>query len=770
MKSDLPTPEQILEELADKVAVQIDRLAPVAFDSALGELLRHHRFLLAISATGTPHGVPFNFAEVAGFAWRAPHEEWIAQYRRLFERATHVISEDPTFLAKLSRVPTRLLPGQDDQAYSEAVLRSILDLGPVLVHRLEAWVAKRMISESQDGQGLPRPNLVGSDLKIYEAVVADVVGAWESLLHVGVSLFHERATRRASNAERWAALTTSWPFAWRHLTNTAYLLAVAVWNEDEAGASLYRDSLVRWSQTLARSRNGRADLIARRLLFPDIAKLPWNEALEKLQPNLLDYIPQPSPDEVFNAMLRGAHDDVILITSALLLLWTMNDKQVADIGSRTASPLLRREPIDPDDREMRAQPRAFDSLFLDVLRIELAGERFDDEAYGATLDGIVAALDNMTERRVISGRIYTPSTLNDRGGLLQPIIAILLAALPTAGGDGGLLKRVEKLAANESALPDGDHSLRKLLHTLGRISTALESPTPQLQRGLATLNSDADFPASRERLSSIVAGVVETIQKERTARIQRRQPDPAKLEHLRATMEQAMLTPPAGVPFFRDFVIAAKTLPNVEPQSILLGGITKAQLLDPAMEAESSNMAEAYATFVQDSAGNRVWRQFCDRPRQIVTISAKIEDDAFWKSVGGLVSQVGPNPTLVVSRQAEGRAIRRFIYAKSNTNPTLKIEQKPSDDARGQYIATVEGVDVYGADFSPGSAWLFSARSLRSLAYAPVDGATRAVTLTFEPKDEITGSLRVAFRQLADWNDSPIFDLTIDDPDEGEEP
>jgi hypothetical protein len=79
MRIELTRPEEILEELADKTAAQIERLAPVAFDSAFREMTRYHRFLLALGASRTPDGTAFNFAEVAGSAWHAPHKEWIRQ-------------------------------------------------------------------------------------------------------------------------------------------------------------------------------------------------------------------------------------------------------------------------------------------------------------------------------------------------------------------------------------------------------------------------------------------------------------------------------------------------------------------------------------------------------------------------------------------------------------------------------------------------------------------------------------------------------------------
>ena len=75
MKRDSPAPKDILEELADNTAEQVERLAPVAFDNTFSEMLAYHRFLLALSASRTPDGSAVSFAEVMGDAWIAPHHE-----------------------------------------------------------------------------------------------------------------------------------------------------------------------------------------------------------------------------------------------------------------------------------------------------------------------------------------------------------------------------------------------------------------------------------------------------------------------------------------------------------------------------------------------------------------------------------------------------------------------------------------------------------------------------------------------------------------------
>src|SRR5690606_18307020 len=97
--------------------------------------------------------------------------------------------------------------------------------------------------------------------------------------------------------------------------------------------------------------------------------------------------------------------------------------------------------------------------FLDFLRIDIAGERFREEGYGRELDRLVSALDGMSERRVVPGRVFSPSTLHDREGLYSSILTILVALAP-AEGDDGLGQRIGDLAENEPALPDADRSLR----------------------------------------------------------------------------------------------------------------------------------------------------------------------------------------------------------------------------------------------------------------------------------------------------------------------
>lgn len=763
MNSDLPTPDQILEELADKATVNIDRLAPVAFDAAFEELTRYHRFLLSVHASRTTDGQLFNYAAVSGEAFRAPHDEWLSQYRGLFERAANRIGDAPDFFEKLAHAPMRLLPRKNDPQLPDNVLAGILDLYLILMHRLEAWVTKRTVVAQAGGSAAPRLHLAGSDAKAYANLLPNVVGAWESLLQAASALYRWRDEHDAPQAERWDALRASWPYLWQHLRNTAYMLAVAVWNEDQTGTPLLRDALVRWPLTLSHHFTDRAYLLQRRLLFPDIASLDLTAAQARIGPLLPEHMPAPTADELFNGMLQGAHDDVLLLTAALFLMWTIESKQGSDIGARTAVELLRRELRDPDDdRHGTLQDKTFGSLMMDVVRLEVAGDRRPDHAYGATLDHLVERLDNMTERRVVPGRIYTPSTLHGRDGLQPTLLAMLLSRVPER--DETLLTRVRDLAKNEAGLPNGDRSLRDLLHGLDRFKKLLETPPSTLGRGLDLLKPDADLPAATQRLISTIAAMVTDIEGERTDRLRARPVSDRAMTELRDAVEKSMLEPPGGIFFFRGFTIV-KIPQNAELELLTsrFTGLSKAQFVDPPMEWESVGFTKHYVDLVAEHAGRRIWNLFTPRHREPAAVAARIEDPAFWQQIKALADGVGAEPMLIVSRQAEGRVLRQFVYQLQEPPAGLIIERKNRQEMGDSYIATVDGVDVYGADFTPGTAWLFSPYILQKVQYAQLADA-HIVAVRFEPGEDLKGPLVAEFRQSAVWADWPIYGISFEDP------
>jgi hypothetical protein len=785
MRRELPDSSEILEELADKAAIQIDRLAPVAFDAALDELIRYHRFLLSVNATRTLEGKPFSYAALAGEAWSDPLIEWIRQYRRLFARGANHIGDDTYFIRKLAYVPQRLLPSRNDPQMSDQVLQGIVDLGPILVHQLEAWVTKRTVIETPLGETASlRTSLAGSDAKAHAGLLPDIVGAWESLLQAAPSVYSWHDDSQGGANERWNSLRASWPFLWQHLRNTAYMLAVCVWNEDASGAVLFRDALVRWPQTLRHHFHGHAYFIQKRLLFPDIVSADLAAAMDRIKPLLPEHMPPPTPDELFNSMLLGAHDDVLLLTAALLLLWSMEEKQTSDIGARTASALMRKELADSEDhRGGQTQDRAFESLFMDFIRLELASGSRSTDTYGVRLDNLVERLDNMTERRVVPGRVFTPSTLHGRDGLLAPLLAMLLVSAPES--PDALITHCQKLAVNEHALPAGDRSIRDVVSEIDRLLNLLEGGSPIVQRGVKLLKADADFSELGARLKAILSSGRKAIETERENRLRAKTINKSAIRKLRDAAEIAMAKSPGEVPFFRGFSINRATECNgAETYTVLFNGLRKAQFVDPPMESEALGFEENFAKGVAQAAGKRAWGLFTRRPRELITVPSNIEELAFWERVKLLARDVGAEPLLIVSRLAEGRVLRKLIYRRES--PTvLKVERKAHDQVGDFYIGTIEGIDVYGADFEPGKAWLFSPYLLQSLHYAEMKEQAwlfspnllqslpyvepnedhHIIRVSFRMGEDLNGSLVAEFKLDADWADWPIYEIDFEDLD-----
>lgn len=766
-RHELPSPEAILEELADKTAAQIDRLAPVAFEAALKEMQRYHRFLLSLNATRDTEGKVSNYASIQTDLWRAPHQEWIAQYRRLFERAANRIGEDSSFISKLAYVPLGLLPGKNDVEFPEDVIRSILDLGPILIHRLEAWVTKRSVLETPPGEAAtPRVALAGSDAKAYANVLPEILGAWEALLTVVPSLYQWSDEQKENDAVRWDALRASWPFLSQHLRHTANMFATAVWNEDDVGSRFFRDALVLWPERLRHEIGDYDYFPQRRRLFPDLFSQSWVDATASIKPLLPQYMDSLGADELFSATLLGAYDDVLLLTSTLLLSWSMDQKQASDIASRRAAELVRHEVTERDGSSGGPATWSFRSLIMQLLRLETAGERFQKSTYGSSLDHFVETLDNMTERRVVPGRIFTPSTSHGRDDLNTSLLAMVVCAAP-ADGDDSVVQRIKELAEDAATLPEGDGTLRDILHRLSWFRTSLETPPPVLERGVKLVKPDKDFESARRAVLAIIASSIGVIEHVRKERLRQLPVDDTKLEALRDAVQSKLQVVPGGVPIFRGFEIEKTTkLSGIESEALRTGNLSKAQFVEPPMEPPSLNFTEVYVDVVKGYVGHRIWKLFADRSKIAVSVASRINEPAYWQEVAKLASDVGAEPVLVVSRAAEGRALRQFVHRPAAVKSPLKVERKNREDTDlNTYIATVDGIEVHGTNLPPGSAWLFSTHLLKSVRYLD-DGNGNFVRLEFVLEEGFNGALIAEFKQEVVWESWVVYEINYEDPAE----
>jgi hypothetical protein len=770
-EDDLPTPGMFLEELADKIIGQVDRSAITGFKGAMDELIRYHRFLLDVQDTRTDDGTPINLAEVGGF-FEAPYQEWIRQYRRVFERACGKIGAEPYFIQALSHIIIRLLP-PNAVGVSAAVVVSLLDLGIHEVIFLEAWVTRRTTVDVQSGESAqPRLELAGSDRRAYDQVVADFVGAWENVLRISDSLYDSKAKQRRPASEQWNALGKSWPFLQRHLRNTAYFLASAVWNEDRIGADRYRDSLLRWIDTLRLGADADFQVKYRLLLTPDLISTNWEQVETRLVPYLTAPWPQPpGPHALFGVLMRAAVDDVINIVAVVTLAWFLNDQQSTDIGAETAALLLRRQVIEGEGSRFTvsstSQQTAFRSLASLIVRAALT-DQLANQKYGASLDELVRFLNGMTERRVVPGRVYSSWGWNGLDSVRPHLLTLLAAHLP-AQGDDGLVAWIREIAANENLFAEWDTQLRRITLSLDAYIRALDDGSNErlFERGIRVFVPTADVARARHRLRAIFSEAVAAIQDERTKRLRQRPVDPANLAALRDLLTSS-LSP--DVRCFVGFHIRKRQAQVTDVTQFRVTSIDKGDLVTPPMSwGNLKDLNKVIVESFREGLAQHVWAQFSQRQRDLVHVDSSDYPSAYFDAVASHVGRVGSRPTLLVPYNRIGNTVSHWSYGLTTDKPEhLQFKRLKGRESGGGigYLGTVNGTDIFTTPGDEDRSYLFSALMLRSVTYNRVTPSAYVDVIFEEGEDPWRGAIVIRFSQSLKWSDDPVVELVLDDPDE----
>jgi hypothetical protein len=762
----LSSPGNFIEELTDKVIVQIDRLATTGFNAALDELVRYHNFLLAVYASRSGDGQPLSLAQFG--AWEQPHQGWTREYRRVFERAVERLIEDPVFFETMAHVPARLLP-ENAAEHPAAVLEAILDMGLLQVIFLEAWVTRRTtVAVAERGPAQPRLALAGSDQRAYEEVVLRVIGAWERLTRVVDQLYRWREAQN-DPTPLWKAYRSSWPYLERHLRNTAYFLVSAVWNEDAFGAERYRDMLLRWLGTFRLQPTLDYTLRHHRLLTPDLLELDWTAAVDRLVPYRRGPVgPGPAPQPLFETIVQWAFDDIVILTAAITLTWYLGEQQASDIGGQTAARLLRGQVIEEEGtrvpRPGGARPGdTFERIFAIIIREDLV-TRLAPGRYGTRLDDLVRYLSQMSERRVVPGRVYTSWGLHGVETVSQEILVMLLANLPE-DGDNRLVEGIGGIAANEDLFVDRDEALRRIWFDIDKLGNKLADQVnqPVLERGFDLLAPNGDFAGAVVRLQAIITAAKDVISLRRQERLKARPPDPEKIGKLRSNLEHAIGWVEGQLPVFRGFLVGHAATPTQRTDQWRIRGIDKGELVTPPLSPERTGMFELIVDEFTAWRGLLAWNSFCRRKRQRVQIAASRYPVGFWNKVIELAADFGTEAVLVVPYDPIGGDISTWTIQQPDDLPGLHIEYRQDQPTGGGfgYTATIEGINVYTAHFPPDRAWLFSARSLRSVRYARLPTGD-LVDLAFDEADDPRASSFVAsFAQEVEWNDLPIIELVL---------
>lgn len=754
---DLPTVEEIMEELANRTAAHIDRRAPVAFEGALTELTRYHRFVLALNATESNDGSPFSYAQVSGAGWHAPHIDWIRQYRRLFQRGAERIPDEERFLEKLAYVPSRLLETDPGIRLSDTVMEGILGLQPMMMHAVEAWVTRRSIVESDGKSGAERTGLSGSDSRALGMVLPGIVGAWETILDSVSRRFELQMEIGTAPESAWSRFVSAWPFLRQHLANTTYCLAMAVWNGDKTGAHLFAEALIRWPGSGLSDVDHDGFQRFPWLMTPDLLESRWSVAQGRSARAEHRFLPDARPDGIFGMILDGAKRDMLLVTASTMVVWALGDDAVAGLAAITVRELVGGP--DHDAYHDGTQALGFRGVIEGLIRLQMVGERYEGGTHGHWLDRQVSTIDNMREDVVVPGRIFTPTTMHSREELVIGDMA-LVAALAPEEGMSGIEQDLRTIAADEALLPAGDQSLRQVMMEMRRYREILEQAPPTLGRAILAVAPDADVPAAITRLHRVIDEIESAIGEVRRERLLARPVDFPTMEALRAAIEGELVRSPAGVPFFLE-VETLEIDAEAEVRHVRIGNVSKGNLVRPELDWPSSNWTKTIADNVRQMVGAETFRKFALRPRKVIEAEAALDDPAFWSGLAPLIDLVGSDPILIVAWKDGIDRLSPFKLGQNKPLSELAISYESVPRERGRRMARIGEVDVFLADIPRGSAWLSSGRHLARIGFAPVDDGR--VSLTFLPDDAnpVIGALEIGYRPVPEWTEDPVFEIRL---------
>jgi hypothetical protein len=752
MRIELPSQSEIIEELVDRVAAQIDLGKPVAFDNALAELRRYHRFVLGLSASTTPDGDPFNYAEIAGISWRAPHEQWLGQYRRLFEKAAERIPDNVHFIAELAHGLGGLLTLPEGLVASKAVTDAALNLFPVLVGSAERWVTKRAAHrEGESDKVLP-----GSDVLAYGEALRELVGAWEGLFHASPAIMQLDQRQGLTNAQRWKTFNQAWQFLWRHLVDTCYCIGIAVWNDDAAGAATFSEALARWPENFRFMLANPLYLQFPDLLFPGLIELDWNEAQAKAATLAFGHQPEIDAGELFATIVSQVHADVVQIAASVFAYWTVNEKRPGTLAIRTARSLLSGDGAERYDQP--SPPLNVGTLLPRFLRFQLAGERYEDGSYGAKLTGIASRLDNLTGPSMVPGRIYSSHTLNDRKETIWGDTA-LLAAFVDGTDIASLEQNVRELTEAEVVLPRHDRSLRDLQDELGRYLEVREANPPQVLDVIAKLGSDTP-EADLDRLGALIERLRAIIVEHRAEQLRVRPIDPKKLEMRQSAIESALMDP-RYLSLFQG--VAIKIDGDGTGELCTYSSRTpKARLTDPMMDVEIGNELEFLAEGVARWVDRRANAALFSCPVEEVAANTDPLDGVFWDRIRDLKDKVGGTPRLLLPHRFRV-PLTHLIFQPMGTI----LEGRTPNREQGQrndYIGTIDGIRVHNRSTDDRTAWLFSGEKLEAVRYDALENG-HIVSVDYEPAEgdeaAVQGELKIRFQQRFDWKDTPVFCVAL---------
>lgn len=740
-----PEPSEILEELAGEVLAPMDRGAVTSFADALDGMIDFHAFLLRAQTTVTEKGQTDSYAFLSEGLFSPLHEEWKRQYLRIFERAGDLLGREPDFFKRAATVSTRLV----DRTAAEVppqILDSLLDLTLYLFHRGGDWWLRRAHEETGKRPNVREPaSLSGYEADIYERTILNFVGTWERCQHFPKGIW-KWETRSLPPAARWERLRASMGFIRQHLRCTAYMVAAAVWRGDEFAASVMSDSLILWPRYFAYEFED-SIWLKTALLNPDLSERTWKDALTELQADKPAFDYEPAPEEVFRAMIENLWVDVLLTLSSVIAAWGFGWGKQSSLPARVSRKLLFAEVAKSKaglTRSNLVPGESADHVLLALIRQYTSGERLKNSNYRKWLNGLVDMFDNLSERKVVPGRGYTPSTSHELDDLRSFQLAILMSlADPNTSAD--LPTNLEGSIISISRLPGTDKPARSLKWKLGEFRKWLgKMPVAEwlpVLTGFTKTDADVDnFDGRKTAINDLLAAALDLVQKERTARVEKLAVQQGKIDELAGAIDNRVFGKDGHTFPLCKFTIDPGPSDLEKTTIFEQRNYEKGSLTEPRMAYPISNETESFSSAIAQTINACL----LDDIFSATTVeNIAIADHAhYWETVkekGAELADQGLEPLLLVRSKVEPPWIQRWIWDRGSRADTpkpedLSVSRDPSELTKG-YVATFNRIKVQIAPIEQNVSFILPREIFQSLEIQTCANGHR-IDIQFQQDDD----------------------------------
>lgn len=748
------TPHNVLKELSAHVVAQLDKRSAVGFDTALEELLDFHKFLIQ-AYSFQENGQVRSFAENAD--WVSPlHFQWAHEHFRIFEASAKIIHEDNHYAQKASGIFIWLL-ARCAKDIGDVIATRLLSLPCVFIHRVEDWLEARSTVDADNNRSLPRP-----EAKAYEDLLSSMVSDWEWSLTNAQFAYEWKEAKKQDDAAFWSRLSSSWPYVFKHLENTAYILSATVWGNDAQGAKDFGSSFIKWLDNVSVDVSVHHSPIYGEIVFPDFIKASWIVVDEKVTRYNNNLHRPNSPWNVFVSILNVAYWDMLLLASGILTAWFIEGKTEGKLILEAARGILTGHyGTDEDDFQTSSELRLEDFITR-IIRLRAVYHIEAPEYYGY-LEGAVANIDRMSERRILMGRHFTPSTKNHVQDLMAAWALLALDIYVRRRPDATrTITYLGNLVAENIYLEEGQ-ILTRTHEALLELATLLENTN---NATIASYNASLRTNINEEHRSALVQILRdsgERLKLNHNERIRRRNIEEDKIAQLREDVSKEI---PKGIAHIAPFQeVALQYVIEANPEiSVNVNDLPKGMLLKPEM-ARPLYTPKNFVEHLLNRVRHKVITDLIGLPRQ-QTLAENAED--FWgkiKNKAQALSDTGQKPILLggewlnshrtqLVRQPQPVAFHGFSYRYNG-----EIRNR-------SYWGTLDDMDVYvlrrDTEFSQANhVIVFPANLLTRLN---VTGANSLPVIGIEvtPTDnDLIMNLKLSIRIRPEWQQGQIAEFLI---------